>query len=690
MADISLSILGPSSLTAPQLQAWYTANHHGQGKLVGATVGEVIGWYVTEGVAQGVRGDVAFAQACIETGYFTSADTALNNFAGIAHPSGAPSGSPFASPQIGVRAQIQLLAKVVGGNSVALAFPNVAPGWGGRIVSTWGGLTGNWAQNLVYGNVIIALYNTMLGANPVLSGNSSTSAKIAGEKIVAATPVPPVPTATLPGVDLNKTLTPILTGADVTWPFNGNGDLLAEAVTTDSTVDLTMNQLPQIQLTIVDPTLALTAAIPGAINPLMAPSQTTHVAPVPSPTAPATISPVENLDFLGETMTVAEAQTTDTSGIPAMILTLRSSVLCWMASLRRQRTATGQSATDWIQSLVAEFNSLLPADATPVSFLGDVSAARPPIDSNVTAAAVTEWQSEYAIAQQMATEEGFWLWETNNGVFFGKPTWIALVAPSLKVGWPGSISPQGDVDVEALSMPVCLRSRQLFTGDTVQLTLPHPIGEQVRPGLVVHLSGVPYFSANPYIVTRVQWNFDGWEQPVKLTCNQVVDPVPTEPGGQSPNPPTSDPAGNPPQGTAEQFVQIAQQEIGVKYLWGGATPKGFDCSGLVMWDLNQMGIPFPHFTGSQYALCKAEGGDIPVALAFLTRGALLFRNAGSVVAGEHVAISMGDGVNILQAPHTGAFIEIVKSSPKDFDVAAKIPALRYSSTGSTAALPRAF
>ena len=47
-----------------------------------------------------------------------------------------------------------------------------------------------------------------------------------------------------------------------------------------------------------------------------------------------------------------------------------------------------------------------------------------------------------------------------------------------------------------------------------------------------------------------------------------------------------------------QAAQIALGEQGVPYVFGGSSPSGFDCSGLVMWAYGQLGISLPHYTGS--------------------------------------------------------------------------------------------
>ena len=45
-------------------------------------------------------------------------------------------------------------------------------------------------------------------------------------------------------------------------------------------------------------------------------------------------------------------------------------------------------------------------------------------------------------------------------------------------------------------------------------------------------------------------------------------------------------------------VAVAMQYLGVPYVWGGASPGGFDCSGLVMYAYGQVGVGLPHFTGA--------------------------------------------------------------------------------------------
>jgi hypothetical protein len=167
--DRSPSILGPSALDAAQLVAWYDTS--GYVDLTPASIGSLARWYIAEGSAEGVRGDIAFAQAVLETGGFSSPDAVnLNNYAGIGHCDSCAAGWAFPSPHLGVRGQIQLLRAYAqpGLTAAQLASPpaiaDVTPEKQrvrGCCV-TWQSLTGVWATDPIYGPVILNIYQQML------------------------------------------------------------------------------------------------------------------------------------------------------------------------------------------------------------------------------------------------------------------------------------------------------------------------------------------------------------------------------------------------------------------------------------------------------------------------------------------------------------------------------------------------
>jgi cell wall-associated NlpC family hydrolase len=97
-------------------------------------------------------------------------------------------------------------------------------------------------------------------------------------------------------------------------------------------------------------------------------------------------------------------------------------------------------------------------------------------------------------------------------------------------------------------------------------------------------------------------------------------------------------------------VAIAERFLGVPYVWGGATPTGFDCSGLVMYVYGQLGVSLVHFSGTQYR----QGAPVPATA--LAPGDLVFFHPGRLGPG-HVGIYVGGGL-FIHAPHSGDVVRI--------------------------------
>lgn len=94
-------------------------------------------------------------------------------------------------------------------------------------------------------------------------------------------------------------------------------------------------------------------------------------------------------------------------------------------------------------------------------------------------------------------------------------------------------------------------------------------------------------------------------------------------------------------------VTIAQRYLGVPYVWGGASPSGFDCSGLAMYVYAQLGISLPHGATAQQQMSKQ------VSTNNLMPGDLVF--FGGPGYSYHVGIFVG-GSTMIEAPHTGAVV----------------------------------
>ncbi|MDY3617748.1 glucosaminidase domain-containing protein [Agathobaculum sp.] len=102
-------IAGASVATAEQMRAYIKAVN----PEVAQSVLDMIPYYLSEGEAEGIRGDLAFAQSCLETGNFRFEGSAVtleqNNFCGLGVTSNGMTGAAFDTPQLGIRAQIQHL-----------------------------------------------------------------------------------------------------------------------------------------------------------------------------------------------------------------------------------------------------------------------------------------------------------------------------------------------------------------------------------------------------------------------------------------------------------------------------------------------------------------------------------------------------------------------------------------------------
>ncbi len=123
--------------------------------------------------------------------------------------------------------------------------------------------------------------------------------------------------------------------------------------------------------------------------------------------------------------------------------------------------------------------------------------------------------------------------------------------------------------------------------------------------------------------------------------------------GVGPSPATAPapaPVAAPPSSNYSGVVGIAMQYLGTPYVWGGASPSGFDCSGLVMYVYAQVGVSLPHSSYAQY------GAGVPVSYDQLQAGDLVFFNGLG-----HEGIYVGGGM-FIHAPHTGDVVKVSSMS----------------------------
>ena len=160
-------IMGKSKLTAEQMAAFVNKKNPNNNRLKDISVQELAELYLEEGEQEGIRGDVAFAQALKETGYFKYGGDVMpeqHNYTGIGTTHKGKKGHYFETPTEGVRVQIQHLKAYA--SKVALNNPLIDPRF--KYVkrgsaTTWQKLQGKWAMQPTgnYGDDILSIYKEM-------------------------------------------------------------------------------------------------------------------------------------------------------------------------------------------------------------------------------------------------------------------------------------------------------------------------------------------------------------------------------------------------------------------------------------------------------------------------------------------------------------------------------------------------
>jgi cell wall-associated NlpC family hydrolase len=108
--------------------------------------------------------------------------------------------------------------------------------------------------------------------------------------------------------------------------------------------------------------------------------------------------------------------------------------------------------------------------------------------------------------------------------------------------------------------------------------------------------------------------------------------------------------------TRADLVRSAKQFLGLRYLWGGLSAWGYDCSGLTWAVYRAHGITIPRDADAQFTAGR------PVSLAAAKPGDLIFYGTSFV---HHVTMAVGDGL-MIEAPNSASEVRIVPIRTDDF------------------------
>ncbi len=163
------SIIGTPMASQKQCVKYLLQNNPNPNIAVSAE--EIVAYYYEEGAREGIRPDVAFAQALKETGFFRYGGTVTpdqNNFCGLGTTSATVKGFYFPNPQIGVRAHIQHLLAYSSTRKPTLPLVDpryfiVRKAYGNKTLGNWQDLNGRWAvPGNYYGQEILSMFKAML------------------------------------------------------------------------------------------------------------------------------------------------------------------------------------------------------------------------------------------------------------------------------------------------------------------------------------------------------------------------------------------------------------------------------------------------------------------------------------------------------------------------------------------------
>lgn len=465
------------------------------------------------------------------------------------------------------------------------------------------------------------------------------------------TPVTQLDSVLVRGSRLNTQLSAAVTAADLSW---------------------SVSEVTQLQLTVEDPGYKIWGQAKFSVG-----TAVTYIDPADSKGERALRLRITAVDLGG-----------GSSGRGGLTVNARSEGVYYLKRRRGPLVMSGVSPSRFVEleCRAVGLRAVVQPSATRAQVARDVPAGGAGSGGGQTS-------SSWTTFQRLATELGFYVFEYQGTVYFGKPSWLMEQgkASRLRVSFGVHVKAWGAEDAfAALTAPTIAQSEDAEVPVTVSgIQLHRGRFREVRPGGVLELAMVAPFNTT-YLVKSLSF-------PLMGTGPMTVDAeTPKNPDPQPPQPtegtaqagsagsPTTDmvraedgsmvPAGfYASSKSALEFVRVAMTQQGKRYVYGAeASPKtnspgGFDCSELVQWALARVGVTFVDGSANQIARCKA----ISVSQALRTRGALVYKPG-------HIGISLGDGKRTMEARNASKGVGVFPAADISWTRGGLVPGLRYS------------
>jgi len=258
---------------------------------------------------------------------------------------------------------------------------------------------------------------------------------------------------------------------------------------TKATIDLTTDQVSQITINLLDPDFEILKS--GIFNPK---------------------TPVryKKLSFI-----VSTVSTEDVNGNPGVEIKCRPKVVHDLKQRRGAKVMSGASPSDFVKA---------EAQAVGAKFMVQDSPSRSQVARDVPEKDKTyqedEEPSSWTTFQRLARELGYIVFELNDTIYFGKPTWFVdrTSKTPFIVNWK-----YGSDKLSALSVPQCSKSLD-SKETTVSVDVPLDRTADAAIGSALKLNGVPTFSGN-FMIKSINYDLAGLTNSISIEAGTPIDPV---------------------------------------------------------------------------------------------------------------------------------------------------------------------